>query len=167
MTLVLGSQIFDQPIAISELGTAAVPAVKIGSLATGIFVGAGGLNLALAAGGGSRWAVGNNDWLGQGTTGVRLEWTGSSLTVPNVIPNRAVADIGVACDSAANGGAGRAALAANAVSVVLWDSVGLAFFGGTPVGKPIVTGSRGGNAALASFLTALDSLGLVTDSTTA
>lgn len=36
----------------------------------------------------------------------------------------------------------------------------------TPVAKPTVTGSKGGNAALASLLTALSSLGLVTDSST-
>lgn len=41
------------------------------------------------------------------------------------------------------------------------------FFGATPVAKPTVTGSRGGNAALASLLTALVQLGLITDSTTA
>ena len=43
----------------------------------------------------------------------------------------------------------------------------LAFNGATPVTKPTVTGSRGGNAALASLLTALAQLGLITDSTTA
>jgi hypothetical protein len=43
----------------------------------------------------------------------------------------------------------------------------LGFFGGNPVGRPVVTGSRGGNAALASLLTALAALGLVTNSTTA
>lgn len=43
----------------------------------------------------------------------------------------------------------------------------LAFYAGTPVTKPVVTGSRGGNAALASFLTALASVGLITNSTTA
>lgn len=60
-----------------------------------------------------------------------------------------------------------------------WDSasaglkIGLAsgekvgFFGATPVAQVNVTGSRGGNAALASLLTALASLGLITDSTTA
>lgn len=32
--------------------------------------------------------------------------------------------------------------------------------------KPVVTGSRGGNAALASLLTALHILGLITDRTT-
>lgn len=43
----------------------------------------------------------------------------------------------------------------------------LSFFAGTAVVKPTVTGSRGGNVALASALTALNSLGLLTDSSTA
>ena len=41
------------------------------------------------------------------------------------------------------------------------------FYGATPASKPTVTGSRGGNAALASLLTKLASLGLITDGTTA
>lgn len=41
------------------------------------------------------------------------------------------------------------------------------FFGASPTGQPTVTGSRGGNAALASLLTALDTLGLIDDQTTA
>lgn len=44
-----------------------------------------------------------------------------------------------------------------------WNDTGIGF-GVTPVAKPTVTGSRGGNAALASALTALASLGLLTDS---
>lgn len=41
-------------------------------------------------------------------------------------------------------------------------------FGGTaPIAKPSVTGSRGGNAALASLMTALANLGLITNNTTA
>jgi Fe-S cluster assembly scaffold protein SufB len=40
------------------------------------------------------------------------------------------------------------------------------FFNTAPATKPTVTGSRGGNAALASLLTALAGLGLLTDSTT-
>lgn len=40
----------------------------------------------------------------------------------------------------------------------------LGFFGADPVAQPEVTGSAGGNAALASLLTALDALGLITDS---
>lgn len=38
------------------------------------------------------------------------------------------------------------------------------FYGATPAVKPEVTGSRGGNAALESLLTALADLGLITDS---
>lgn len=41
------------------------------------------------------------------------------------------------------------------------------FFNASPVAKPTVTGSRGGNAALASLLTALADLGLITNSTSA
>jgi hypothetical protein len=41
------------------------------------------------------------------------------------------------------------------------------FNGTAPVAKPAVTGSRGGNAALASLLTAIAATGLLTDSTTA
>ncbi len=40
------------------------------------------------------------------------------------------------------------------------------FYGATPASKPTVSGSKGGNAALASLLTALANLGLITDSTT-
>lgn len=43
----------------------------------------------------------------------------------------------------------------------------IGFYGTSPVAKPAVTGSRGGNAALASLLTQLAALGLITDSTTA
>ena len=41
---------------------------------------------------------------------------------------------------------------------------GVGFFGATPAAKQTVTGSRGGNAALASLLTGLANLGLITDS---
>lgn len=47
-----------------------------------------------------------------------------------------------------------------------WNANGVAFNGGTP-GKPTITGSRGGNAALADLLTRLATLGLITDSTSA
>ena len=51
---------------------------------------------------------------------------------------------------------------ANAVEV--GGDVG--FYGTTPVTQPTVTGSRGGNAALASLLTALEGMGLIVDSST-
>jgi hypothetical protein len=41
------------------------------------------------------------------------------------------------------------------------------FLGAAPTARPTVTGSRGGNVALASLLTALASLGLITDNSTA
>ena len=41
------------------------------------------------------------------------------------------------------------------------------FYGGTGTAKQTVTGSRGGNAALADLLTKLANVGLITDSTTA
>jgi hypothetical protein len=43
----------------------------------------------------------------------------------------------------------------------------LSFFGATATAKPTVTGSRGGNLAVASLPTALATLGLLVDSTTA
>ena len=43
------------------------------------------------------------------------------------------------------------------------DGSTVGFYGTAPVAKPTVTGSRGANAALASLLTALASLGLLTD----
>lgn len=54
------------------------------------------------------------------------------------------------------------------ISAQGWLSMGsstrLGFYGGTPAVKQTVTGSRGGNAALASLLTALANIGLITDS---
>lgn len=46
------------------------------------------------------------------------------------------------------------------------NGTNLGFFGSAPITKPTVTGSRGGNAALASLLTTLANLGLIIDSTT-
>ena len=46
------------------------------------------------------------------------------------------------------------------------DGSNVGFYGSAPVAKPTVTGSRGGNAALASLLTALANLGLITDNST-
>lgn len=48
-----------------------------------------------------------------------------------------------------------------------WDSNGIGFFAATPVAKQAISGSRGGNAALADLLTKLALAGLITDSTSA
>ena len=52
------------------------------------------------------------------------------------------------------------------VVLVGGPSASLGFFNATPITKPTVTGSKGGNVALASLITALANLGLLTDSTT-
>lgn len=50
--------------------------------------------------------------------------------------------------------------------IVVGGGAGLGFYGQTPAGKQTVSGSKGGNAALASLMSALSSIGLFTDSTT-
>jgi hypothetical protein len=69
-------------------------------------------------------------------------------------------DVGLLYTSDATGGAwyepGTLTDLANAGS--------LGFFGHAAIAKPTVSGSRGGNAALQSLLTALANLGLITDS---
>lgn len=68
------------------------------------------------------------------------------------------------------GGTGEGGIYGNnyAQLALRWNSSGsvaqLGFFGAAAVAKPTVTGSKGGNAALASLLTALSNLGLVTNS---
>jgi hypothetical protein len=49
-------------------------------------------------------------------------------------------------------------------AAVVHNTGNIGFYGATAIAKPTVTGSRGGNAALASLLTALANLGLITDS---
>jgi hypothetical protein len=51
--------------------------------------------------------------------------------------------------------------------VIQISSSGIRFYDGVPAQRPVVTGSRGGNAALASLLTALDNIGFIDNNTTA
>jgi hypothetical protein len=55
----------------------------------------------------------------------------------------------------------------NGVRIGASTSDKLAFWGGTPGGPPTVTGSRAGNAALASLLSGLAARGLIIDSSSA
>ena len=54
----------------------------------------------------------------------------------------------------------------NVGAYLLHKGYGLGFYGAAAAGQPTVTGSRGGNAALASLLTSLAGLGLIVDSST-
>lgn len=56
---------------------------------------------------------------------------------------------------------------ANTGNVIEWGANTLGFFNAAPTAKLTVTGSRGGNAALASLLTQLASYGLITDGSSA
>jgi hypothetical protein len=58
-----------------------------------------------------------------------------------------------------------AALFGGAVHTIDGAANELGFHGATPAGQQTVTGSRDGNAALASLLTALDTIGLIADGT--
>lgn len=49
-------------------------------------------------------------------------------------------------------------------SPITGNSQQIGFFGKPKISQPTVSGSRGANAALASLLTALSNLGLITDS---
>jgi hypothetical protein len=55
----------------------------------------------------------------------------------------------------------------NTVNRIEWNGTGLGFFNVAPIARPNITGSRGGNAALASLLTNGALLGLWTDGTVA
>jgi hypothetical protein len=55
----------------------------------------------------------------------------------------------------------------NAVSRISMSNAGVGFNGGGELNRPTVSGSRGGNAALGSLLGILDTMGLITDGTTA
>ncbi|MGH6746385.1 right-handed parallel beta-helix repeat-containing protein [Novosphingobium sp.] len=56
---------------------------------------------------------------------------------------------------------------ANGTKRIECNSTGIGLNGAAPVAKPSISGSRGGNAALASLLTNLATMGLLTDATTA
>lgn len=64
-------------------------------------------------------------------------------------------------------GSGEIMLWAGGQKNLRMSGTGIAFNGAPPVAKPSITGSRSGNAALASVAAALATLGLATDNTTA
>ena len=71
----------------------------------------------------------------------------------------------LAVDSSGQGLTWDSASAGLKIGLAAGEKVG--FFGATPVAQAAVTGSRGGNAALADLIAKLVALGLITDSTTA
>jgi hypothetical protein len=55
----------------------------------------------------------------------------------------------------------------DASGYVLCSAGNVGFYGTVPIAKQTITGAKGGNAALASLLTALATYGLITDTTSA
>jgi hypothetical protein len=95
---------------------------------------------------------------------------GDSVQIEMVDNNRQFATVRGIFTSSANAGALSFQVrdaSANALQERLrLSGLGIGFFGSAPAGRPVVSGARGGNAALSSLLRALASLGLITDSTT-
>lgn len=52
------------------------------------------------------------------------------------------------------------------LSKFAFNSTGIGFYGTSPIAKPNVAGSKGGNVALTNLITALANLGLISDTTT-
>jgi hypothetical protein len=101
-----------------------------------------------------------NGFYGVNADGPAMTNEAVSTTNPGFCPNRGDLATGIGGHDTAN----EVTMVSNSTIRVHANSTGLGFFAATPVAKPTVTGSRGGNAALASLLTALANLGLVTDS---
>ena len=64
------------------------------------------------------------------------------------------------------GGTGQLRTPTDSASMFEWNATGIGEYGAAPVAKPTITGSRGGNVALANLLAALALRGSLTDSTT-
>jgi hypothetical protein len=110
---------------------------------------------------------------GGAATAINIGTTTSAITGLNIGTGAGTANKTISIGTGATAGTttiniGSSGGATNNITFGATTNTNLRFFGSTNTsGKPTVTGSRGGNAALASFLTALSNLGLITDSTTA
>jgi hypothetical protein len=148
-------------------GSFGTPALSFNSdYDTGIYHSAAD-TLAFATGGGGRLTI-NTSTVTSGLTidvttasGPALLNEAASSANPTLVPNKASPSFGV------GGGTNEVALIGNGSEVLTVGANTLGFFGSAPIVKRTVTGSRGGNAALASLLTALAATGFLTDSTTA
>lgn len=88
-----------------------------------------------------------------GSGGVTLEAAGTDTNADVILKGK--------------GNAGANILSADGTTKFRANNTGIGFFTTTPVAKQSISGSRGGNAALADLLTKLAATGLITDGTTA
>lgn len=109
---------------------------------------------------------------GKGTLKITHTGTGADANAAGISVNLAGAGTaaqGVYVDATEGGTTGHLLRLRNnnADKFVVSPDGGPGFYGAAPVAKPTVTGSRTDGTALASLLTALATLGLITDSSTA
>jgi hypothetical protein len=133
----------------------------------------GGNRVVMGRGASTGLTVTNNRCGDSSTYGIRIDSAvtavvvaGNDLRLSTTPAAAAVCDIASAAyvDAGNIRPTNRYTLAGTAGVQIGLSGQSVGFFGGTPAAKPTVTGSRGSNAALASLLTALAGLGLLTDS---
>ena len=90
-----------------------------------------------------------------------LQIGGDAGDSPFILSRGAAANIGMVVRPK---GTGTVIVGGGSTNQLQVSDTGLGFYGTAPQAKPTITGSRGGNAALASLLTALSARGLITDS---
>lgn len=100
--------------------------------------------------------------------GAVLKLVGTSTTM-RILGNTVAGDVYFQAGATGGSNAGNlyfSGINGTQATNIYFNAAHLGFFGSSVVTKPVVTGSRVANPALASLLTALASLGLITDSST-
>jgi hypothetical protein len=142
------------------------------TLGAGGTTGTGGSLVANAGAGGSTSGNGGSMTF---TSGLPIDGNGGSINITaspgatTTAANRDGGNVVIQAGAKTNAGTDGSIQLKDSAAAVKFkiDSTGIAFFAGATTAKQTVTGSRGGNAALASLLTALAAYTLITDSTTA
>lgn len=142
------------------IGGADNPSISVGGAvsteSTGIWA---GLNRA-GSGFSSLNLVGDTTYT---TYGFRILRGNSGANTTTNLLHRGTGSLQIKSEDAGGG----ISLLTSAATRITMNDTGIGFFGASAAAKPTITGSRGGNAALADLLTELATLGLITDSSSA
>lgn len=153
----------------ASVGTAATSAVALGAASSATGASSVALGPAAAAGGTESLAIGS----GASATGLRAVALGQGASAP--FDYALAIGPGVAAQAAHEARIGdgntEVVIPGNVRMVGTDTTIGstessVGFFGAVGVTRPVVLGSRGGNTALASLLTYLDSIGLISNQST-
>lgn len=139
--------------------------------ATGFPAAAGAIRLPNAASGAIAWRNAAN---GADAASISVSGTNvltlacaSGIVAANSLSCSSSLGVATSISSATIGVTGNCDLRSSGGGRIRIDGTGIGFNGTAAIAKPNVTGSRGGNAALASLLTELANYGLITDGTSA